>query len=251
MVCILLLAACCFLSFTGCAAHSGPEADIPQAMEQLLLERGYPAALIDGLIPQQLERLYTLVRENDCHYCGAPQAAQPPCETGGSGLYFDVIPSCSTVFINGQTRYTRFYFTIVYEWLELPLNRLEDAITASWDAGLLTYDGGFERNDYFLRNNSEWVTAGTSTRPAKLAQGALGTFTALTSTDVNDEDTGLVGGLKGDVSFELVPTDSHSMGYLPGENVTAVACEYVHGKLLLTDYAIAHADIGYTELDDM
>ena len=53
---------CCFLSFTGCAAHSGPEADIPQAMEQLLLERGYPAALIDGLIPQQLERLYTLVR---------------------------------------------------------------------------------------------------------------------------------------------------------------------------------------------
>ena len=149
-------------------------------MEQLLLERGYPAALIDGLIPQQLERLYTLVRENGCHYCGAPQAAQPPCETGGGGLYFDVIPSCSTVFINGQTRYTRFYFTIVYEWLELPLNRLEDAITASWDPGLLTYDGGFERNDYFLRNNSEWVTAGTSTRPAKLAQGALGTFTALT-----------------------------------------------------------------------
>ncbi len=41
------------------------------------------------------------------------------------------------------------------------------------------------------------------------------------------------------------------MGYLPGENVTAVACEYVHGKLLLTDYAIAHADIEYTELDDM
>ena len=33
----------------------------------------------------------------------------------------------------------------------------------------------------------------------------------------------------------------------PGENVAAVACEYVHGKLLLTD----HADIGYTELDDM
>ncbi len=151
-------------------------------MEQLLLERGYPAALIDGLIPQQLERLYTLVRENGCHYCGAPQAAQPPCETGGGGLYFDVIPSCSTVFINGQTRYTRFYFTIVYEWLELPLNRLEDAITASWDPGLLTYDGGFERNDYFLRNNSEWVTADTSTRPAKLAQGALGTFAALIMT---------------------------------------------------------------------
>ena len=220
-------------------------------MEQLLLERGYPAALIDGLMPQQLERLYTLVRENDCHYCGAPQAAQPPCETGGSGLSFDVIPSCSTVFINGQTRYTRFYFTIVYEWLELPLNRLEDAITASWDPGLLTYDGGFERNDYFLRNNSEWVTTGTSTRPAKLAQGALGTFTALTSTDVNDEDIGLVGGLKGDVSFELVPNDSYSMGYLPGENVTAIACEYTHNKLLLTDYAIAHADIEYTELDDM
>ena len=70
----------------------------------------------------------------------------------------------------------------MYEWLELPLNRLEDAITASWDPDLLTYDGGFERNDYFLRNNSEWVTAGTSTRPAKLAQGALGTFAALIMT---------------------------------------------------------------------
>ena len=133
----------------------------------------------------------------------------------------------------------------------MPLNRSEDAITASWDPDLLTYDGGFERNDYFLRNNSEWVVSETSTRPAKLTQGALGTFTALTSTDVNDEDIGLVGGLKGDVSFELVPNDSYSMGYLPGENVTAIACEYTHNKLLLTDYAIAHADIEYTELDDM
>lgn len=99
----------------------------------------------------------------------------------------------------------------------MPLNRSEDAITASWDSSLLTYDGGFERNDYFLRNNSEWVVSETSTRPAKLTQGALGTFTALTSTDVNDEDIGRVGGLKGDVSFELVPNDSYSMGYLPGE----------------------------------
>lgn len=37
-------------------------------MVELLLDRGYPAGFLDGLIPQQLEELYDLTNRKNLHH---------------------------------------------------------------------------------------------------------------------------------------------------------------------------------------
>lgn len=265
---ILLLAAC-LLSMAGCAAVSGPEVDIPPEMERLLLERGYPAGLLDRLIPQQRESLYSLALETGCRYLASTDGTELQGGEGSAAPDLELVLSCTTVFLAGRERYERLYVTAMYEWTELPGLRFEDEIGVRWDHKLFAYGGGFESNDYFLRNNSEWVRASTYDAAAKLAQGGLGIFTTLTATDVNDEDIGLVGGLRGDVTFELIPNNGYRMGCLPDES-TQIQAEYTHNKMfpslsfalsgsglgvsvsggLLTDSTTDLATIRYTELND-
>lgn len=246
---ILILAAC-LLSMAGCAAVSGPEVDIPWEMERLLLERGYPAGLLDRLIPQQRESLYSLALETGCRYLASTEGTELHGGEGSAAPDLELVLSCTTVFLAGRERYERLYVTAMYEWTELPGLRFEDEIGVRWDPKLFAYGGGFESNDYFLRNNSEWVRASTYDAAATLAQGGLGTFAELTATDVNDADIGLVGGLRGDVTFELFPAVGYRMGSAGGDITTMITAEYEHGWLH-PGSSWAAATLKYAELDDV
>lgn len=109
-----------------------------------------------------------------------------------------------------------------YEWKKgKPFILKEDPITVNWDPTLFAYDGNFKLS--CCSDNNEYYS---ESRPAKAAQGGIGTFAKLYAS---------AGVLSGTCRFDLVPKTTPL--YLadkttPGRIAHHVDVEYVHDKNL-------------------
>lgn len=201
-------------------------------MKSFLVERNYPLDYLNTLIPQQIEVLYLTAYENDGYFYGLSEKSDivPFGNIPTNQLDFRVVHTFTSVKRNGVTYFTKFFVTINYEWTKLPVARGIDAITVNWDSDLLKYDGGFVSYDYAQSYTTDWITYKTWYAPKDLDQGGLGIDTYIDYGELMGDSYINACGLKGTVTFSLVPETSYSMSIDPGYSKTNINATYTHNK---------------------
>ncbi len=207
-----------------------------QEMWALLLERDYPAAYLDTLVPPQLAGLYKLAREKDAHFYALAESG----ESGVRGrisaerLALSLVLSYTPVEYEGDIYFSEGYLTVHYCWREPPVVRGSDSISVSWDPELWQYggDGDFTAQDLFRHPaSSRWEVYETWEQPQSITRGGVKISTDLGSGAYLDG--GLMWsystGLAGTVQISLLPEEMLSIQAAPGQ-MTGVGAVYIHGK---------------------
>lgn len=215
-------------------------------MKQSLQQRDYPADYLDSLIAPQIETLYEIIaNDKNARFYSVENKIMSTNENEGSltrgniptsELDYQIALTLSTAYYGNIQYITKVYVTITYNWLKLPFFRLDDAIAVNWDSSVLGYvDNSFKEYNYGKTSNSNtWTTYRTVNAASKLTQGGLGTFASLNLQNAT--------GLRGTVSFQLMPKSGFSMGCVPDGSATTINAQYVHNKSSFTGASFGVTD---------
>ena len=215
-----------------------------EEMKAFLIDRNYPSDYLDTLILPQLENLYHMATEKNAYFYSRETrslsetredeigTAESRGNIPAEDMDFSITMSYTPIVLNGSTYFKEIFVTIEYNWIDLPMMRGIDAITANWDTTLLKYGGdeNFIAYDYMQNPlTGRWQVWKTWTKPNALNQGGLGIDTYIDSGDYLDYSWLKATGLKGTVDFSLLPETMLSMKINP-LSVTNINADYTHDK---------------------
>lgn len=198
----------------------------------ILLEKGLSESFLNNKTDAYLQKMVEMIGDNDV---GNVETSVGRMSDLGISTLGTISTDNMTILIEAVEIYKKntdeidnVLVGVSWEWAKnKPLYTGKDAVSVNWNYNVFTYSDGFYAQDLYKDNASDdWTIYKEYSSPAEAAQGGIGHWTDLKSSEK------YVGGA---MLFVLLPA---SQMYKGSNNSTAISVKYVHAKSLLTGLSI-------------